>query len=158
MVPFPGAALIGRLCLSSFRGRAVQLSVPGTLRSLGRFVYLGGTARPHRLRKNSDPHGVWEGHEFTGCGNTHEFVDHHGRAALQGRVSPPKSMRALAPVFFSAAKSTSPTMNRKERKGREEKPKDERDVADGPAESSRAIASCRMSAEAGFDPCNLGRY
>jgi oxygen-independent coproporphyrinogen III oxidase len=32
------------------------------------------------------------------CGKTHECVDHRGRAALQGRVSPAKSARASAPV------------------------------------------------------------
>src|SRR5271169_4756372 len=39
-----------------------------------------------------------EGHDFTACGKTHECADHRGRAALQGRVSPVKSARALALV------------------------------------------------------------
>jgi len=53
-----------------------------------------------------------KGHGFTACGKTHECADHRGRAALQGRVSPVKSARALAlvvalsrPIAFSAASS-----------------------------------------------------
>src|SRR5271169_812299 len=39
-----------------------------------------------------------KGHGFRACGKTHECADHRGRAALQGRVSPVKSGRALALV------------------------------------------------------------
>jgi hypothetical protein len=38
-----------------------------------------------------------KGHGFTACGKTNECADHRGRAALQGCVSPLKSVRALAP-------------------------------------------------------------